>query len=141
MAPERQIPVFAERSFKAWFKKRPVRNEGKPPVVLWPDTFNNYFHLQVAQAAVEVLEDAGFRVEVPQANMCCGRPLYDYGMLDTAEKWLRNILKTIRPQIEAGTPIIVLEPSCGAVFRDELKNLVPNESVGRDGKGTRVHCT
>src|SRR5205814_3681467 len=87
MALERDIPLFAEQNFKAWFQKRPAPAQNKAPVVLWPDTFNNYFHPLVAQAAVEVLEDAGFQVQVPHQDMCCGRPLYDYGMLDTAEKW------------------------------------------------------
>src|SRR5439155_1888213 len=96
-------------------------------VLLWPDTFNNYFHPQIARAAVEVLEDAGFHVEVPPQNMCCGRPLYDYGMLDTAEKWLRKILDNLRQEISEGIPMIVLEPSCCAVFREELTNLLPND--------------
>ena len=131
IAKERTIPAFATEDFKTWFRKRPPRNQGKPAVVLWPDTFNNYFHPWVAQAAVEVLEDAGFQVQVPQQNMCCGRPLYDYGFLDTAEKWLRNILEQVRPEIEAGLPFIVLEPSCGAVFRDELADLIPNNQNAR----------
>ena len=131
IAPERQIPRFAEQSFKAWFKNRSKRNQAKPPVILWPDTFNNYFHPGVAQAAVEVLEDAGFQVEVPESDMCCGRPLYDYGLLNMAERWLKNILVKVRPQIDAGTPMIVLEPSCCAVFRDELKNLFPNDVAAR----------
>src|SRR5207237_5979684 len=121
--------------FKHWFQHRPriagqascrptgSDRAGKMPallpgsVVLWPDTFNNYFHPWVAQAAVEVLEDAGFQVIVPQQDMCCGRPLYDYGMLETAKKWLRNILHQMPPYIEAGLPLVVLEPSCGAAFR------------------------
>jgi Fe-S oxidoreductase len=98
----------------------------RPPVVLWPDTFNNFFHPEVAIAASEVLEDAGFHVIVPQTDMCCGRPLYDYGMLDTAERWLRRILETMREEIQAGVPFVVLEPSCCAVFRDELCNLLPH---------------
>jgi Fe-S oxidoreductase len=96
-------------------------------VILWPDTFNNYFMPQTAIAAVEVLESAGFRVEVPKANLCCGRPLYDYGMLLTAKRFLREIIETLRPQIEAGVPIVGLEPSCTAVFREELLNLFPND--------------
>jgi Fe-S oxidoreductase len=96
-------------------------------VILWPDTFNNHFHPQIARAAVEVLEDAGFKVEVPQANMCCGRPLYDYGMLDLAEKWLKNILDTISDSIQDGTPVVVLEPSCATVFRDEMTSLFPHD--------------
>jgi Fe-S oxidoreductase len=95
-------------------------------VILFADTFNNYFHTGVGKAAVDVIHDAGFRVVVPMQDMCCGRPLYDYGMLGQAKSWLADIMFKLRPQIEAGTPMVVLEPSCCAVFRDELTNLYPN---------------
>jgi FAD/FMN-containing dehydrogenase/Fe-S oxidoreductase len=127
MSPKRRVPAFAPESFKSWFARRRPRNATGSPVVLWPDTFNNYFHADTAKAATEVLEDAGFRVIVPQQDMCCGRPLYDYGFLGMAERWLRQILDTMAPEIEAGVPFVVLEPSCGAVFRDELMNLLPDE--------------
>lgn len=127
VASQRRLPILAGQSFKAWFRARQSRNLSQPGVILWADTFNNYFTPEVAKAAVEVLEAAGFRVEVPRADMCCGRPLYDYGMLDTAQRWLKDILVTLRPAIEAGTPIVVLEPSCASVFRDELSNLFPQD--------------
>jgi FAD/FMN-containing dehydrogenase/Fe-S oxidoreductase len=98
-----------------------------PPVMLWPDTFNNYFHPSTARAAVEVLETAGYRVVVPHANLCCGRPLYDFGMLDRAQSLLLRILDELEPEIEAGIPIVGLEPSCISVFRDELLNLFPRD--------------
>jgi FAD/FMN-containing dehydrogenase/Fe-S oxidoreductase len=130
IAPQRQIPRFARQTFKDWFHQRNGKrndNNGKPNVILWPDTFNNHFHPTTAQAAVEVLEAAGFHVEVPRESMCCGRPLYDYGFLDAAKRWLQDILDTIRPQIRDGIPIVVLEPSCAAVFRDELINIFPHD--------------
>jgi FAD/FMN-containing dehydrogenase/Fe-S oxidoreductase len=131
IAPERRLPAFAPQTFKQWFQQRGPRNVGQPKVILWPDTFNNYFHPETAIAAVEVLEAAGYQVEVPQQPLCCGRPLYDYGMLDTAEHLLRQILVTLRPQIEAGVPLVGLEPSCVAVFRDELTNLFPHNEDAR----------
>jgi len=100
-------------------------------VILWPDTFNNHFHPQTAQAAVEVLEAAGFQVTVPRQSLCCGRPLYDYGMLDLAERLLLQILDALRPQIQAGIPVVGLEPSCTAVFRDELTNILPDDQDAR----------
>jgi FAD/FMN-containing dehydrogenase/Fe-S oxidoreductase len=127
VAPERKLPTFASKSFKAWFRTHRSKNPNGQSVVLWPDTFNNYFHPDTAIAAVEVLEDAGFRVTVPEPDMCCGRPLYDYGFLKMAERWLRRILQTMRSEIEAGVSFVVLEPSCCAVFRDELTNLFPND--------------
>jgi len=131
MAPARRVPPFAPQTFRAWFQQRPPRNVGKPPVILWPDTFNNYFHPETARAAVEVLEAAGFQVRVPPRTLCCGRPLYDYGMLDRAERFLRQVLDALRPDIEAGVPVVGLEPSCVAVFRDELHGLLPNDEDAR----------
>ena len=150
VAPQREMPAFARETFKTWFRKnrgdsmvgtdrRAVRS-GAPGgralphkrVILWPDTFNNFFHPETAKAAVEVLEDAGFHVVVPEVDLCCGRPLYDYGMLDTAKRWLSQILAALGGEIEAGTPMVGLEPSCTAVFRDELTEIFPqNEQAIR----------
>jgi Fe-S oxidoreductase len=94
-------------------------------VLLWPDTWNNYFHPEIAQAAVEVLESVGFHVDIPREHLCCGRPLYDHGMLDTARRQLEQILHSLGPDIDAGVPLVGLEPSCVSVFRDELLNLLP----------------
>jgi FAD/FMN-containing dehydrogenase/Fe-S oxidoreductase len=159
IAPQRRIPSFARQNFKAWFKQRSGAVAGgddpgligsaqhhtaavnargyNKRVILWPDTFNNFFHPETAKAAVEVLEDAGFNVVVPAVDLCCGRPLYDYGMLDTAKSWLSQILATLHHEIEAGTPMIGLEPSCTAVFRDELMELFPqNEDAIRLSRQT-----
>jgi len=128
MPQQRSIPPFAPQTFKSWFRRRMPRNHGGPCVLLWPDTFNNYFLPATARAAVEVLESAGFEVLLPEGNLCCGRPLYDFGLLDRAERQLLQILDTLTPEIEAGIPIVGLEPSCVAVFRDELCNLFPHDS-------------
>jgi Fe-S oxidoreductase len=127
IAPQRRIPAFAPRTFKSLLAQWPRANPNGPPLVLWADTFNNYFHPQTALAAVRVLEAEGYRVIVPKATLCCGRPLYDYGMLDLAKTFLQRALQVLRPHIEAGTPVVGLEPSCISVFRDEMSNLLPNE--------------
>jgi len=127
MPPERSIPAFAPQTFRSWFLRRQQRNQEGPPVLLWPDTFNNYFLPDTARAAVEVMEAAGFRVTLPLASLCCGRPLYDWGMLDRARKLLLEILDVLEPEIEQGIPVVILEPSCAAVFRDELLNLFPRD--------------
>ena len=131
IAPQRQMPAFADETFKAWFRRRTPRNDRTRRVILWPDTFSDFFHPEIAKAAVEVLEDAGFRVTVPEVDLCCGRPLYDYGMLDTAKRWLLQILRELKGEIEAGTPLVGLEPSCTAVFRDELIGLFPQDQDAR----------
>jgi FAD/FMN-containing dehydrogenase/Fe-S oxidoreductase len=125
--PQRNIPPFAPQTFKSWFRHHLPRHPDGPAVVLWPDTFNNYFLPNTAKAAVDVLETAGFNVLLPQGNLCCGRPLYDFGMLDRAEDLLLRVMDTMEPEIEAGVPIVGLEPSCVTVFRDELCNLFPRD--------------
>jgi Fe-S oxidoreductase/FAD/FMN-containing dehydrogenase len=122
----RRLPPFAVQAFTDWFHRRERRQSGKR-VLLWPDTFNNYFYPETPKAAVEVLEAAGFCVAVPRKLLCCGRPLYDFGMLDLAKRQLREILQVLKTELEAGTPIVGLEPSCVAVFRDELTGLFPHD--------------
>ncbi len=131
ISTSRAMPYFAPETFKAWWRRRPVRNAGGPRVILWADTFNNHFHPQTAIAAVEVLERAGFQVVVLRQSLCCGRPLYDFGMLKTAKTLWQQILDALRPEIEAGTPVVGLEPSCVAAFRDELLGLYPMDEDAR----------
>ncbi len=125
--PKRKIPAFAPQSFKKWFASHAPKHPAGPPVVLFADTFNNHFHPDVAIAATEVLEEAGFRVHVPMADVCCGRPLYDYGFLNMAKRWWIDLLEKLRPYYRAGVPMVVLEPSCWSAFLDELPNLMPND--------------
>jgi FAD/FMN-containing dehydrogenase/Fe-S oxidoreductase len=132
MPQQRRIPPFASQTLRTWFERRNLHKEASPnpdanPILLWPDTFNNYFHPVTAQAAVDVLEAAGFRVQLPKQNLCCGRPLYDFGLLDRAKTLLRRILDALASEIASGIPLVVLEPSCAAVFRDELLNLFPHD--------------
>ena len=128
--PQRKIPAFAPQTFRDWFRARPGRNSG-PPVLLWPDTFSNYFLPDTAKAAVEVLETGGFQVLLPVSSLCCGRPLYDWGMLDRAKKLLLQILDVLDLEIEEQIPVVVLEPSCASVFRDEMLNLFPHDDRAR----------
>jgi FAD/FMN-containing dehydrogenase/Fe-S oxidoreductase len=135
LAPQRKMPQLARSTFQSWARKKrvpavggptgPTTASGKTNVILWADTFNNYFHPETIRAALEVLQSAGFNVAVPQIHLCCGRPLYDFGFLDRAKQYLERILSVMSPQINAGVPLVVLEPSCASVFRDELRNLFP----------------
>ena len=128
VALSREVPKFAPQTFRSWFEARPRVGGAGERVLLWADTFNNFFHPEVAQAAVEVLEDAGFQVLIQAERLCCGRPLYDYGMLDLAKRKLRQILDDLHDEIERGTPVVGLEPSCVSVLRDELLGLFPHDT-------------
>jgi FAD/FMN-containing dehydrogenase/Fe-S oxidoreductase len=131
IASSRSAPRFADASFRSRFRHRP-RTESPADaqrVVLWPDTFTDRFHPDVGMAAVDVLERAGARVEIPGRWACCGRPLYDYGMLDLAARLLRRTVDVLRPCVRDDVPIVVLEPSCAAVFRDELPAMLPRDDM------------
>jgi FAD/FMN-containing dehydrogenase/Fe-S oxidoreductase len=129
--PARELPRFATRTFRSWFARRDCAGRGgaidtnRREVVLFADTFNNFFEPEVAIAATEVLERAGFRVVIPAADLCCGRPLYDAGMFDRARWRLEQAMGTLAPLLERGAALVGLEPSCLLTFRDELPSLFP----------------
>jgi len=127
IAPQRSLPQVADEPFTGWFARREAPAAEGRRVILWPDTFTNYFEPSVGRAAVEVLEAAGCAVELPRGALCCGRPLYDFGMLKQARRRLEQILDRLRPEIRAGVPVVGLEPSCVEVFRDELVNMLPDD--------------
>jgi FAD/FMN-containing dehydrogenase/Fe-S oxidoreductase len=124
VAADRPLPRFAARSFRARFKPGGTGE----PIVLFDDTFNNHFRPDTALAAQQVLERAGCAVELPARRLCCGRPYYDYGMLDQAKRALERVLEVLGPRLEAGVPVVVLEPGCLSVFRDELRQLLPHDA-------------
>jgi FAD/FMN-containing dehydrogenase/Fe-S oxidoreductase len=136
LAPERPLPRFASQTFTKWFSLHRPYNKAEGAaargaitertLILWPDTFNNHFSPEPLRAALEVLEAAGWNVLVPLAPLACGRALYDAGMLGLAKKLLCEILSVLGPEIDAGVPFVVLEPSSAAVFRDELLGLFPD---------------
>ncbi len=152
VAQERQLPRLAPKTFQQSRKSStnliqkaaPPQVVGAPgpsplgtgdstkddfpkSVLLWPDTWNNYYHPQSLQAAETVLALAGFNVETPAGHICCGRPLYDFGLLSSARSYLAKVLDRMTPQIDAGLPFVFLEPSCASVFKDELLELFPND--------------
>jgi Fe-S oxidoreductase len=125
----RELPRFARQDFRAWFTGRQrILSSGGRPVVLFADTFNRFFEPAVAAAAVEVLEGAGCEVSIPGRDVCCGRPLYDQGMLDRAKRVLLSALEVLAPLAQQGVAIVGLEPSCILTFRDELPKLFPHDA-------------
>jgi FAD/FMN-containing dehydrogenase/Fe-S oxidoreductase len=134
IADERRLPAFAPRTFTSSFEADAEGGFGEAvhgDVLLWPDTFNNHFHPQVAQAAAEVLRYAGWRVRIPRSRVCCGRPLYEWGLLDDARRYLQRTLDVLDEDLRAGVPIIVLEPACLSVFKEELPMMLPRHEQAR----------
>ena len=127
VADARSMPQFAAQTFTSWFARRSKPEGGSRRVLLWPDTFNNHFHPESLVAATHVLEAAGYRVDLPKQALCCGRPLYDFGMLDVAKQQLLEIYAGLSSEIDEGTPIVGLEPACVSVFKDESPNLFPDD--------------
>jgi FAD/FMN-containing dehydrogenase/Fe-S oxidoreductase len=125
--PSRTLPAFAKVTYRSQAKSLPQPASPKGDVLLWADTFNNYFSTNTARAAHRVLVEAGFRVHVLQQHVCCGRPLYDFGLLDSARKYLLHTLSIMEPFLATEMPVVVLEPSCATVFLDELTNLLPHD--------------
>ena len=128
IAPQRRLPRFAAGTFQSWMRRHPPRSDGRP-VVLWSDTFTNHFHPQVGRAAVSVLESLGYYVIVPPQT-CCGRPLYDFGLLDSAREHVEAVF-AVMAAMPSDVPIVVLEPSCFAVFRDEARSLSNDRPIAR----------
>ncbi len=133
LAEERDLPRFANETLRAWHRRRQPwhLDPERPPVILWGDTFTNLFEPGIGRAALEVLAAAGFAPRLSPPGLCCGRPLYDFGMLGTAKRAMRKVLDGMSPYIELGWPMVVLEPSCASVFRDELRKLLPHDEHAR----------
>jgi FAD/FMN-containing dehydrogenase/Fe-S oxidoreductase len=128
VAQPRHLPSFAAINFRAQFNRtRQQEAATSQPVLLWPDTWNNYFYPQALTSAAKVLAASGVAVQIPKKHICCGRPLYDFGFLDAARRYLLRVLDELAPHISAGTPVVMLEPSCASVFRDELLNFFPHD--------------
>ncbi|MGH8981237.1 MAG: FAD-binding and (Fe-S)-binding domain-containing protein [Acidimicrobiales bacterium] len=124
----RALPTFAPMTLQQWFEGRGgAAHPHGPPVVLFPDTFNNHLHTQVGVACVEAIEAAGWQVIMPEGHICCGRPLYDYGFLEAAERYLKDVVTRLAPYARRGIPIVGMEPSCLAVLRDELAKMLPDD--------------
>ncbi|MFF3504451.1 FAD-binding and (Fe-S)-binding domain-containing protein [Streptomyces sp. NPDC003247] len=141
VAPERDVPVFAEQRFTDWWRERggPRGDGRRGEVVVWPDTFTDHFHPAVGRAAVEVLEAAGFHVKVPDAAVCCGLTWISTGQLNVAKRVLGHTLDVLRADLRRGTPVVGLEPSCTAVFRSDAAELLPEDpDVGRLRGQTRT---
>jgi len=123
----RSAPRYARTSFRRSAAARGARGVTGATVVLWPDTFSDLYRPERATATLRLLEAAGEVVAVPDRWGCCGRPLYDVGMLGRARHALERVLDVLEPWTSAGIPVVVPEPSCLATFRDELPELCSDD--------------
>ncbi len=129
----RNIPAFAPQTFHAWFKARgsaAAPSEDRPPVLLWADSFTNNFSPEVGQAAVRVLEAAGYEVRLPDQPVCCGLTWISTGQLDAARKILRSSVGVLGKSVDEGIPIVGLEPSCTGVLRSDAVELLGRAAAG-----------
>jgi FAD/FMN-containing dehydrogenase/Fe-S oxidoreductase len=137
--PRREMTTFASQTFSAWWAARgepaaeaardraPGGSPGRPQVVLWADSFSESLSPSAARATVRLLEDAGYDVLVPASSACCGLTWISTGQLDGARKRLRQTLVALAPFAANGIPIIGVEPSCTAVLRSDLVDLLPDD--------------
>ena len=141
LSDNRDFPLLADNSFKRWAKQHCesthdgfhwFNTRASSAVILWADTFNGHYRPDLLRTAVRILTNADFRVAVASKRFCCGRPLYEYGFLQRARAQLKEILDGFYPQLPAHAPIVVLEPSCLSVFKDELLNMIAKDERARD---------
>ncbi|WP_432014350.1 FAD-binding and (Fe-S)-binding domain-containing protein [Streptomyces cucumeris] len=129
IAPQREIPRFADRTFLEWFRRRTPEGDGRRgPVVLWVDSFNNHFSPEVLRAGVAVLESAGYRVRVPDGTQCCGLTWITTGQLGVARRIAGRTAAALGPAARAGIPVVGLEPSCTAALRGDLPELLDGDA-------------
>jgi Fe-S oxidoreductase len=123
----RTLPTLAPTSLRRSLSGRPERPSGGE-VLLWIDSFVNSLDPEAGLAAVRVLEHAGYSVTYPEQAVCCGLTWISTGQLEGARRQLGQTLRRLEPVLAAGTPIVVLEPSCLAVFRKDALELLPDDA-------------
>ncbi|GAA4481932.1 FAD-binding and (Fe-S)-binding domain-containing protein [Rhodococcus olei] len=129
--PRRAVPALAAQSFRRWWRRRPPSTPADREVLLWVDTFTDAFSPEIARAAVTVLEAAGYGVAVTERRACCGLTWITTGQLDGARRRLAATLNQLQPHLDAGRPIVGLEPSCIAALRADLPELLPDDPRSR----------
>ncbi len=119
--PRRTLPQLAESTLASWFAQRPLPT--KPSVLLFADTWTNYYQPEIGQAATAVLETAGRSVALA-ANICCGRPMISQGLLDEARTHAQENTQRLLPSVRAGSKVIFCEPSCLSAIREDAPGLL-----------------
>jgi len=105
-------------------------------VLLWLDTFTDHFDPAIGHAAVAVLEALGYQVETPDQPVCCGLTWYSTGQVEAARRVLRRSLAVLRPWLTDGVPAVGLEPSCLAMLRADVRELLPDDPAAAGFAGS-----
>lgn len=136
ISPDKQLPQLATTTFSSWAASACTSKDQyfywfgdthKPAVILWVDSINNHYRPSITRSALTVLQKTGWRVGVAREHFCCGRPLYEYGLLEQARKTLGNLLEGFYTSLPDKSQVVVLEPSCLSVFKDELLRMYPDD--------------
>ena len=139
--PGKRLPRLAVTDFARWAASSCTTHDKhfhwfgdteKPAVILWNDSINNHYRPAITRSALAVLQKTGWRVGVAREHFCCGRPLYEYGLLDQAHQTLRTVLDGFHASLPTESQVVVLEPSCLSVFKDELLRMYPDDPRAQD---------
>ena len=140
IAEERELPRFARQTFRSWFATNRSRERraaaARGPAAPARRAVAGHVHRTCssptsARPRSRCSRPPASRSSSRTKHLCCGRPLYDFGMLGLAKRTLRDVLDALSEPIESGVPVLVLEPSCASVFRDELRKLMPHDEHAR----------
>lgn len=138
---KRDLPPLAKKTFRKMWRadgnrnEHANKNESKIRVILWADSFNNYFTPKPLLAAAQLLEKSGYEVILPKQGLCCGRPYYDFGRLNAAKDMLAKTVESLTPLFDGNTWLVGIEPSCLSVFKEEMIKLFPNDERAKMIRG------
>jgi FAD/FMN-containing dehydrogenase/Fe-S oxidoreductase len=130
----RSVPAFARRPFRRTFVSQ--HDQARKPVVLFADSFSDAFSPEAAEATVRVLRAAGYEPRLPSGSVCCGLTWITTGQLDTAKKILTRTVEALAADAKAGVPIVGIEPSCTAVLRSDVHELLPGDEDAKAVAGS-----
>lgn len=133
MDQRRSIPAFAVRPFSYWMRDH--KPKGQREVLLWADSFTEYFSTAGGRAAVSVLESAGYAVSLLERPQCCGLTWITTGQLDQAREMLARAVDQLHPYVSEGVPVVGIEPSCLSVLRSDAVELLDDPRAAEVANG------
>jgi FAD/FMN-containing dehydrogenase/Fe-S oxidoreductase len=131
----RKLPAWSRRTF---VEMAAARNNPASNVLLFNDTFTNYYEPEIGMAALDVFEAGGLRAGIAE-NVCCGRPLISKGLLDKATKRAEENVARLYPAAQAGRKIVFCEPSCLSAIREDAPSLLRGDEQ-REAMAIAANC-